>query len=44
MTRFLEERRRRFSVELMCRTLGASPSTYYAARGRVPCTRAKNDA
>jgi putative transposase len=44
MTRFLEERRGRFSVELMCRTLGASPSTYYAARNRPPSARAITDA
>jgi putative transposase len=44
MTRFIEERRGRFGVELLCRTLGASPSTYYAARSRPPCTRAITDA
>ena len=44
MTRFIEERRGRFQVELMCRTLGASPSTYYAARRRPPSARAISDA
>lgn len=40
MTAFIEERRDRFSVEFLTRTLGASPSTYYAARGRPPSKRA----
>jgi len=44
MTRFIEERRGRFQVELLCRTLGASPSTYYAARNRPPSARAITDA
>jgi putative transposase len=44
MTRFIEERRGRFGVELLCRTLGASPSTYYAARSRPPSARAITDA
>jgi len=44
MTRFVEERRCRFGVGLMCRTLGASPSTYYARRNRPPCARAITDA
>jgi len=44
MTRFIKERRGRFQVELMCRTLGASPSTYYAALERPPCDRAITDA
>ena len=44
MTRFIEERRGRFQVELMCRTLGASPSSFYAARSRPPSARAKTDA
>jgi putative transposase len=44
MTRFIEERRGRFQVELINRTLGASPSTYYARRNRPPCTRAITDA
>jgi putative transposase len=44
MTRFIAQQQGRFSVELMCRTLGASPSTYYAARNRPPCTRAITDA
>ena len=44
MTRFIEERRDRFCVELLCRTLGASPSTYYASRTRPPSARAITDA
>jgi putative transposase len=44
MTRFIEERRDRFEVELLCRTLGASPSTYYARRARPPSARAITDA
>ncbi len=44
MTRFIDEHRGRFQVELMCRTLGASPSTYYAARSRLPSARAITDA
>jgi putative transposase len=44
MTRFIEGRRGRFGVELLCRTLGASPSTYYAARSRRPSARAITDA
>jgi len=44
MTRFIEERRDRFEVELLCRVLGASPSTYYAARSRSPSARAITDA
>jgi len=44
MTHFIEERSGRFGVELLCRTLGASPSTYYAARSRPPSARAVTDA
>jgi putative transposase len=44
MTRFIEERRGRFQVELICRSLGASPSTYYARRSRPPSARAITDA
>jgi putative transposase len=44
MTRFIEERRDRFEVELVCRTLGASASTYYARRARPPSARAITDA
>jgi putative transposase len=44
MTRFIESRRDRFEVELLCRTLGASPSTYYARRSRPPSARAITDA
>ena len=34
---------RKLGVELICRVLQVAPSTYYAARGRVPCARALND-
>ena len=44
MTRFIEERRGRFGVELLCRAIGAAPSTYYAARTRPASARAKSDA
>ena len=44
MTRFIEERRDRFCVELICRVLGATPSTYYARRNRPPSARAITDA
>ncbi len=44
MTRFIEERRGRFKVEFICRTLGANPSTYYAARSRPPSAQAIADA
>lgn len=44
MTRFIDERSGRFGVELLCRTLGASPSTYYARRSRPPSARAITDA
>jgi putative transposase len=44
MARFIESRRDRFGVELLCRTLGASPSTYYARRTRPPSAGAITDA
>jgi transposase InsO family protein len=44
MTRFIDERRGRFCVELLCRTLGASPSTYFARRSCAPSARAITDA
>jgi len=44
MTRFIQANRGRFKVELICRTLGANPSTYYAARSRPPSARAISDA
>ena len=44
MTRFIEEKRGRFKVALICRTLGATQSTYYAARSRPPSARAILDA
>jgi putative transposase len=44
VTRFIEEQRGRFNIELLCRTVGANPSTYYAARSRPPSARAIKDA
>jgi len=35
---------RKLGVKLICRVLQVAPSTYCAARGRVPCVRALNDA
>ena len=35
---------RKLGVWLICRVLQVAPSTYYAARGRVPSARALNDA
>jgi transposase InsO family protein len=34
---------RKLGVELICRVLQVAPSTYYAARGRVPSARVLND-
>jgi putative transposase len=44
VTRFIEERHGRFGVELICRVLDASQSTYHAARNRLPSARAITDA
>jgi putative transposase len=40
MTGFIEEHRGRFGVEPICRVLGATVSTYYAAKKRPPSARA----
>jgi len=44
MVTFIEDHRDTFGVEPMCRTLQVAPSTYYAAKGRVPSARALRDA
>ncbi len=44
MTCFIDERRGRFGVELICRVLDASPCTYYARKARLPSVRAITDA
>ncbi len=41
---FLTEHRARFGVEPICRALAIAPSTYYAARSRLPSPRALADA
>jgi putative transposase len=35
---------RRLGFEPICEVLQVAPSTYYAARGRPPSTRARRDA
>lgn len=44
MTRYIEEHRRSFGVEPICRTLAIAPSSYYAAKRRPPSARSVNDA
>jgi len=44
MNRFVDEHRAAFGVEPICRVLEIAPSTYYAARGRPPSSRAVRDA
>jgi putative transposase len=41
---FIDGHRDRWAVEPTCRVLQVAPSTYYAARGRPPSTRALRDA
>ena len=41
---FIDGHRDRWGVEPICRVLQVAPSTYYAARGRPPSTRALRDA
>jgi putative transposase len=41
---FIKTHRDRWGVEPICRVLQVAPSTYYAARGRAPSTRALRDA
>ena len=44
MTRFIDRERHRFGVELICRVLEASVSTYYAHKTRPPSRRSLEDA
>ncbi len=44
MTRFIDEHRGRFGVEFICRVIDTNPSTYYAARKRLPSKRRLRDA
>jgi putative transposase len=44
MVEFIEAHRDAFGVEPICRTLQVAPSTYYAAKSRVPSARALRDA
>ena len=39
MTGYIEAHRARFGVEPVCRALQVAPSSYYAARGRLPSAR-----
>ena len=39
MTSYIDEHRRSFGVEPICRTLAIAPSSYYAARRRPPSAR-----
>ena len=43
MTRFIDTHRDRFGVEPICRVLQTAPSTYYAARKRLPSARRVRD-
>ncbi len=43
MSRFIEERREDFGVELICRTLGVSASAYYQRRSGERSDRARRD-
>jgi putative transposase len=43
MIPFIDEYRRSFGVEPICRTLAVAPSSYYAAKTRPPSTRAIRD-
>jgi putative transposase len=44
MIRYIDEHRRSFGVEPICRTLAVAPSTYYAAKARPPSARSVSDA
>ncbi len=44
MTAFIDRYREEFGVEPICRELQVAPSTYYAAKSRLPCARARSDA
>ena len=41
---FIDTNRDEFGVEPICATLQVAPSTYYAAKKRVPSARAIRDA
>ena len=43
MIPFIDEYRRSYGVEPICRTLQVAPSSYYAAKTRPPSTRAIRD-
>jgi putative transposase len=43
MISYIDEYRRSFGVEPICRTLAVAPSSYYAAKTRPPSTRAIRD-
>jgi hypothetical protein len=43
VSRYVEEHRKSFGVEPICRTLAIAPSSYYAARSRPPTARAIRD-
>lgn len=43
MNRYIDEHRRRFGVEPICRALAVAPSTYYAAKARPPSAREVED-
>ena len=44
MSRYIDEHRDRYGVEPICQTLQIAPSTYYAAKTRLPSQRATSDA
>jgi putative transposase len=44
MTRYIDIHRARFGVEPICRALQVAPSSYYAAKRRLPSARAVSDA
>jgi putative transposase len=41
---YIDRHRERFGVEPICKVLRVAPSTYYAAKKRPPCPRARRDA
>jgi putative transposase len=44
MIRYIDVHRERFGVEPICAALQVAPSTYWAAKRRPPCHRARRDA
>ena len=44
MIRYIDEHRRSFGVEPICRTLAVAPSSYYAVKARPPSARSVSDA